>query len=469
KFPRELVTGKAANNILKLIDSFMTIVRERLQNSEKAIEFAKLFNPDTVHPELKFETFGLGEESLKKKDKFLTASQKEFATGELLIESDFVSPEIKEARAAWMKIETEAKKFDAGKRDAFLAKKRSEHFANFPILARMNEIMKTTKASVSELIELMPAMPYAKYNLEAFAKKQGCTLEEIFSKELTPNKISIISTRKIREHHLSAQDHAGECFAKKRKSHGLFSDSDIFIWVRKELDPLTQIYTAGHEVIHFHQIEETTKMEAKALSDGAIAQAYFLNFYGNFLGISAASLEGLSVDISVERQPLYGLADRIVPYFYSNLVTEVRNGINAKDPAAYDNVLNKYGSLFGYMMPNSNQVKVKALQEVIPALENAKNIAFAKELGLEVGWDEVRSALPSANDKQLKVYGPKILRAIKKAHPDYEALTAIGNHQFYGVSFPRKLDLERTITLRPILSTISLGNSYNQTQQQQQQ
>jgi hypothetical protein len=84
-------------------------------------------------------------------------------------------------------------------------------------------------------------------------------------------------------------------FAKKRKSHGLFSDSDIFIWIRKELDPLTQIYTAGHEVIHFHQIEETTKLEAKALSDGAIAQAYFLNFYGNFLGVSAASLEGLSV------------------------------------------------------------------------------------------------------------------------------------------------------------------------------
>ena len=35
----------------------MTIVRERLQNSEKAIEFAKLFNQDTSHPELKFETY----------------------------------------------------------------------------------------------------------------------------------------------------------------------------------------------------------------------------------------------------------------------------------------------------------------------------------------------------------------------------------------------------------------------------
>lgn len=468
KFPRELVTGKAAANILKLMDAFMTIVRERLQNSEKAIEFAKLFNPDTVHPELKFETFGLGEESLRKKDKFLTASQKEFATGELLTESDYIPAHIQEARSEWIKVEAEAKKLDASKRASFLAKKREAHFRAFPFLARMNEIMGSNKVTVSELIELMPAMPYAKYNLEMFAKKQGCSLEDIFSKELTPNKISILSTRKIREHHLSAQDHAGECFAKKRKSHGLFSDSDIYIWVRKELDPLTAIYTAGHEVIHFHQIEETTKMEAKALSDGAIAQAYFLNFYGNFLGISAASLEGLSVDISVERQPLYGLADRIVPYFYSNLITEVRNGING-NTESYEKVLNKYGSLFGYMMPNSNQVKVKTLQEVIPALENAKNIAFAKELGLEIGWDEVRSALPSANEKQLKVYGPKILRAIKKAYPDYEALTAIGNHQFYGVSFARKLDLERTMTLRPILSTISLGNSYNQTQQQQQQ
>lgn len=468
KFTRETITGRAADNLLKLMDIFTSIVRERLQDSEKAIEFAKLFNPDATHPELKFETFGLGEESLKKTQGFLTASQREFATGELLTESDFISPEIKAARSAWMKIEAEAKKLDASRRITFLAKKREAHFREFPILARMNEIMRSTKVTVSELIELMPAMPYARYNLEMFAKKQGCALEEIFSRELTPNKISILSTRKIRENHLSAQDHAGECFAKKRKSHGLFSDSDIFIWVRKELDPLTAIYTAGHEVIHFHQIEETTKMEAKALSDGAIAQAYFLNFYGNFLGISAASLEGLSVDISVERQPLYGLADRIVPYFYSNLVTELRNGINGDDET-YNKVLNKYGSLFGYMMPNSNQVRVKALQEVIPALENAKNIAFAKELGLDLSWDEVRSALPSANAKQLKTFGPRILKAIRKAAPDYEALTAIGNHQFYGVSFPRKLDLDRTITLRPILSTISLGNSYNQTQQQQQQ
>jgi hypothetical protein len=468
-FPREMITGKTANNMIKLLESFMNIVRDRLQNSEKAIEFAKLFSQNLVnHPELKFETFGLKEASLAKTENFFTASQREFATGELLTESDYIPVAVQEARRAWMKVELEAKKLTVAAKAAFLTKKRAEHFEKFPIVARMNQIKNSQRVGVKDLIDLMPAMPYARFNLEMFAKKQGLSLEEIFTNELTPNKISILGTQKIREHHLSAQEHAGECFAKKRKSHGLFSDSDIFIWIRKELDPLTQIYTAGHEVIHFHQIEETTRSEATALSDGAIAQAYFLNFYGNFLGISAASLEGLSVDISVERQPLYGLADRIVPYFFTNLITEVRTGIN-KDRESYEAVLNKYGSLFGYMMPNSNQVKVKALQEVIPALENAKNIRFAKELGLEIEWDEVRSALPSANEAQIRTFGPKILRAVKKAAPDYEALTIIGNHQFYGVSFARKLDVSRSITLRPILSTISLGNSYNQTQQQQQQ
>lgn len=467
-FPRENLSGKTALNMLKLIENFMVLVRDRLQNSEKAIEFAKLFSTELIHPELKFETFGLKVESLNKKEGFLTASQREFATGELLTESEYISGPVKIARAAWMKIEAEARKIAASKRSAYLAKQRAAHFAKFPFIARMNEVMNLKNAGVSDLIDLMPAMPYAKFNLEMFAKKQGLTLEDIFTNELTPNKISILSTQQIRENHLSAQDHAGECFAKKRKSHGLFSDSDIFIWIRKELDPLTQIYTAGHEVIHFHQIDETTKSEAKALSDGAIAQAYFLNYYGNFLGVSAASLEGLSVDISLERQPLYGLADRIVPFFLSPIVTEIRTGINATRQE-YDKALNKYGSLFGYMMPNSNQVKVKALQEIIPALENAKNILFAKELGLEIGWDEIRSALPSANNVQLRTFGPKIMRAVKRALPDYEALTIIGNHQFYGVSFARQLDISRSITLRPILSTISLGNSYNQTQQQQQQ
>lgn len=465
RFPHESLGGKTAANMLKMIEGFMQIVRERLQNSEKAIEFAKLFNLDTAHPELAFETFGL-KDSVS--TQMLTASQREFATGELLTETEFVSTDLKAARAAWLPIMAEANAIkDLKERQKFLNRRRVGHFKKFPMLARYQELMERPSASVQELIELMPVMPYAHYNLDQFAKKQGLSIEAMFANTLTPNKISILSSKEIRENHLSAKEHAGECFAKKRKSHGLFSDSDIFIWIRKELDPLTQIYTAGHEVIHYHQIEETTRMEANALSNGAIAQAYFLNFYGNFLGISNASLEGLSLDIAVERQPLYGLADRMVPHFFSGVVTEVRQSINTSREA-HDKMLDKYGSLFGYMMPNSSQVRVKALQEILPALENAKNIRFAKEIGLDVRWDEIRSALPSANTAQVKAATPKIERAIKTANVDYEALIAIGNHQFYGVAFGYKIPAKETLKLRPILGVVSLGNSYNQTQQQQQ-
>lgn len=465
-FPRENLGGKAGQNMAKLIEVFMLTVRERLQNSEKAIEFAKLFSLDVVHPELTFETYGLNGLT-DKKGRTFTASQREFNTGELLVESDLIAPELKAARSAWLQVLEQAKKLKKTEKESFIAQKRTAHFKQFPQLARFQELIGTTNVTVDELIELMPVMPYAKFNLEQFAAKQGLALRDVFASELTPNRISLLSSKGIRESGLSAQEHAGECFAKKRKSHGLFSDSDIFLWVRKELDPLTQIYTAGHEVIHFHQIEETTSMEANALSDGAIAQAYFLNFYGNFLGVSNRSLDSLSVDVSVERQPLYGLTDRIVPHFFAPVIAEVRRAIATGTNENYAAVLQKYGSLFGYMMPNSTQVRVKALQEVLPALENAKNIRFAKELGLDIAWDEIKSALPSANESQVKLHALKIERAIRSATPDYQALIAIGNHQYYGVSFGYKVPAKDTLVLRPLLSMVSLGNSYNQTQQQQ--
>src|SRR5690606_2409433 len=112
-FPREMITGRSAQNLKKLVEEFMSVVRNRLQNSEKAIEFAKLFSPETIHPELKFETLGLTEASLKKKSGFLTATQKEFATGELLTESDYIPAHIQEARSDWKKVMAEAKSIPA--------------------------------------------------------------------------------------------------------------------------------------------------------------------------------------------------------------------------------------------------------------------------------------------------------------------------------------------------------------------
>ncbi|MFA5584842.1 MAG: circularly permuted type 2 ATP-grasp protein, partial [Bacteriovoracaceae bacterium] len=43
-FEREEITGRTAQNLIKLIEQFALTVRERLQNSEKAIEFSKIFD-----------------------------------------------------------------------------------------------------------------------------------------------------------------------------------------------------------------------------------------------------------------------------------------------------------------------------------------------------------------------------------------------------------------------------------------
>jgi hypothetical protein len=112
-----------------------------------------------------------------------------------------------------------------------------------------------------------------------------------------------------------------------------------------------------------------------------------------------------------------------------------------------------------------NAVRVKALREVSPALENAKNILFAKECGLEISLNEVKSALPTANKMQLKRYKDRILSAARGWNLDFEALRVIASHQYFGVMFARA-DLEHeNLTIDSDPAPIYLNTGYNQTQQ----
>jgi len=117
------------------------------------------------------------------------------------------------------------------------------------------------------------------------------------------------------------------------------------------------------------------------------------------------------------------------------------------------------------MMPNSTGTRVKALQEVLPALENAKNIIFAKSIGLFITADPITSALPTANNKQREYYKEEIITAVKATSPEWEALRIIASHQYHGVSFFRADREENNLTLRPIVGKVAIGSSYNQTQQ----
>ena len=205
--------------------------------------------------------------------------------------------------------------------------------------------------------------------------------------------------------------------------------------------------------------------EKRALKDGGVSIAKFLNYYGNFLGGNHRSIDRIDFDLQVNRTPLYGYADKVAnKEVHLPIIKDLDKAIRLSDQL-WDEEVRKYGSLFGYMMPNSTNTRVKALQEVLPALENAKNILFAQSLGLEINIDPVKSSLPAANSRQIEYYRPLIIEATKKMKPHWEALRVIASHQYHGVYFFRADKQELNLQLIPIVGKVAIGSSYNQTQQ----
>ena len=73
----------------------------------------------------------------------------------------------------------------------FLTEKRKAHFGKFPKLKRYQELINSKNVTIAEFIELMDVAPYAKFNIEKFAKEQGVELKDVFSDKLKEDRISI--------------------------------------------------------------------------------------------------------------------------------------------------------------------------------------------------------------------------------------------------------------------------------------
>ncbi|MCO4754357.1 MAG: hypothetical protein KC478_07730 [Bacteriovoracaceae bacterium] len=462
EFPNALLGVKSKETIRGLLENFCQTAKARLKKADRSNEFLNLLSLEADVTKLNYETLYLGKRDGDKEVK--VASQYEMRNEQNLVESELVDSELKAARKDWIAISDQAQKLSKKKRELFLAQKRTEHFKKYPRLARYQELINTPNLSIDSLIELLPTAPYAKFNIENFAKEQGVSLREVFTNEYRPDRISILETSKLKELKLCSREFAGECFAKKRKSHGLLSNSDIYIWMRKELNPFTLLYTAGHELIHYQQIKNSMEAEKRAVKDGGVSLAKFLNYYGNFLGANNRSVDKLQFDLQAERKPLYGYVDRMHSNKEAPIIKELRAALRSGD-AQWENKLHHYGSLFGYMTPNSPSTRVKALQEVLPALENAKNILFATELGLIVNTDPVQAAMPAANMNQVSQYSELITEACKQPGAHWEALRIIASHQYHGISFTRADNEADNLTLRPPVGTVAMGASYNQTQQ----
>lgn len=460
--PRTIVGQKSKRTIRALLQDFCDLAKSRIEMADTSKEFGKLFTLTPDVTKLKYETLYLGKKDVDKE--IMVASQQEMQTGKSLLDTEFVDDELKAAREDWMRILKKSERMGELKKKAFLDFARESHFQKHPRLKRYQELISSNNLSKEELIELLPAAPYAKFNIERFAESKGLGLEEIFSYNFEPDRISILGTPKLKELKLCSRDFAGECFAKKRKSHGLFSESDIYIWMRKELNPFTLLYTAGHELIHYQQIKNSIEAEKRAVKDGGLSFAKSLNYYGNFLGANNRSVDRIQFDLAAERKPLYGYVDRMKEQESAPIIRELKKALNTSD-AQWDKTLVKYGSLFGYMTPNSAGTRVKALQEALPALENAKNILFALEIGLEIDLDPVQAALPASNQAQVEQYRELIVSAALGAKADWEALRVIASHQYHGISFCRADREEDNLTLEPYVESVAMGASYNQTQQ----
>ena len=445
------------------LEEFCELSKSRLNECPNMKGYSELFSLNADVTKLRFETLYLGERDTDKEIK--VATQNEMRTGTRIIDSELVGETLIKARQEWRKTLALAQTLKADKREAFIESKREEHFNKFPKLAEYQAIINKSEHTLDEMIKLMDVAPYAKFNIERFAEETGKSIKEIFTNKLSERKISILNSAQLKRLKLSNREYAGECFAKKRSDHGLYSDSRIYLWVRSELDAFTKIYTIGHELIHYQQLKHSMLAEKRAIKDGGISLAKFLNYYGNFLGANQRTVDKIEFDMQKERKPLYGYADRIENRDLDKpVISELDQAIRNSDEA-WEAKLDEYGSLFGYMMPNSTGIRVKALQEVLPALENAKNILFAQELGLRVDIDPVKAALPTANNDQVKYYRDEIISATRTATPNWEALRIIASHQYHGVTFFRG-DIDRqSLTLIPKVRAVAVGSSYNQTQQ----
>lgn len=461
--PNVVLGTQSKNTIRRHFEQFCKISKNRLKKSPSIASYAELFNLEADVTQLKFQTLYLGERDIDKEIK--VASQYEIRTGARLIDSDQVADSLKQARNDWRKVLALSNALQADKRAEFIENKRIEHFKKYPKLAEYQKLIEKKDHSIEELISLMDITPYAKFNIEKFAQEQNKAVEDIFSNRLAEKKVSILSSKQLKKLKLTNREFAGECFAQKRADHGLYSDSRIYLWIRKELDPFTKLYTIGHELIHYQQLKNSMLAEKRALKDGGISLAKFLNYYGNFLGANQRTIDKIEFDMQKERKPLYGYADRIENKDTSKeVINELDQAIRTSD-GAWEDKLNEFGSLFGYMMPTATGTRVKALQEVLPALENAKNILFAKELGLKIDLCPVQAALPIANERQARYYRNEIIGAAKKAKVDWEALRIIASHQYHGVTFFRADNDRDNLTLIPTVGAVSVGSSYNQTQQ----
>lgn len=471
-YDHDMLSQTDYKNLEMHLKAFQSAVEKSL-NAHTSQTYAELFSSvkDSTEPTLYQSLFYKNKEPLVSQvsasKTALVASEFEHHAQKKLIDSEFVSSEFKDIYSAWQKVVAKSKTLTRTKQSAFLHEARIHHFKKFPALARIQAIINNGQANdLSEMKAVLDVLPYAKFNIERFCTRQNISFAELFTDELKSSRIAVLDEKALINYGLPTKSIEGECFAKKLTTQSLFHDSQLLTWVRKDLSTFVKMYTIGHELVHFHQIQEMMNFEKSAIEQGPRHFASFMNFYGNFLGLSAPTVAANAELGRNNRLTFFGFNDLLEHKESDALLKGLFKAVHKSDEA-FNAKLAKYGSLLGYLVPSANSAKVKALREVIPALENGRNIRFAKELGLDINVCEFKAMLPTANENQVRRLAKTLENVFAQAVLSPENLYLIASHQIFGVQFKKPKDLIELVTLKPHLTPLFLSQSYNSLQQQQ--
>lgn len=450
------VSEHARKKLKECFEAFSDLAFDRLSQSEDR-ELAYLFKRGV------FQKEHMNEEALSiHLTKNRTASQWEARENKKLIESSYCSTEMRAITDEWTKHKNDLLK-DFGKKSSLEKELRNEklrqqHFLRYPQLKEYQKIIEMkSNDNIQNILKILNIVPYAKFMIENFLNDKKISFEELFSEKLKHARVTFLSAKEIQEKGLTPFAY-GECFAQKRYEHSLFSESDIVTWISKECSPLIQAITIGHELIHYYQIEEFQNLEKKSREKGSVDFAKYLNLYGNFLGDSVGAIEKLSENTVFKKSILYGLPD-LKPLeekskFVQKLIQAYQNG-----EQELERLIERNGSTISWMIPENTSLQLKALREVIPCLENIRNLHFAESLGLDFKFDLFQWGVPQATKKELKLLKPLLKKSLENPEFNDEVLYWIAQYQLKGIRTPLKLKAK--------YHAIQMSQSYGSAQQQQ--
>jgi uncharacterized circularly permuted ATP-grasp superfamily protein len=454
RLPIQILSERIRSGMERELSRFFGICRKHLGASPHSRTFAAWFEEGaSLNPVVFRESFLSNAPRTPR-----VSTEWEISKRMRLSDSEMVPAWVRQARARWIEVIEASHHLPDSEKDGFLRDARRDQFQRFPKLSCLQSRMsRTGNRKGKALIPLLEVLPSAAFNLRSLAASEGVSLEEFLEGR---SRVGI----EFSSAQTGVSVPAGECLIRKATPHGLLSEGKCIIRIDQSGSELVQAFTLGHEAAHAFQLKEVMEAEARALRTGGDAFSEMMSRFSWFLASSSNARDG-EYELGIRtRVPVHGLPDRMNDPVDTSVIRDLRSALGAPGDR-FQKTVREYGGGLGYLMEPEPGIRVKALREVIPALENAKNLLFAEECGLEIPLEITSSVLPAASPAQVKRFKEAIEARVRDWMPHPETHRIIANHQLFGVRFPLTpgiLDAGWREPLRPVYPS----RGYNLTEQQ---